>query len=122
GRGTLELGLPELAEAAREGLLDQHFASLGMAVMEIPFAWWSTPAELAKVVRIQGTEHLHAALARGRGVILLTAHFTSLELAGRILLSVTPVPLGFLYRPTKNAALAYALQRCRGGYGPYTIP
>jgi KDO2-lipid IV(A) lauroyltransferase len=121
-RRNLELCFPELDAAARERLLNQHFASLGMAVMEIPFAWWSTPEELAKIVRVQGTEHLHAALARGRGVILLTAHFTSLELAGRILLSVTPVPLGFLYRPTKNAALAYALKRFRCGYGGYAIP
>jgi len=91
-----------------------------MALMEIPLAWWITPRQLEKIVRIEGAEHLHAALARGNGVILLTAHFTSLELAGRTLLAIAPVK--FLYRPTKNEVLAYALERFRTGYGGRPIP
>jgi KDO2-lipid IV(A) lauroyltransferase len=88
--------------------------------MEVPLAWWITPKQLDKIVRIEGAEHLHAALARGNGVILLTAHFTSLELAGRTLLAIAPVK--FLYRPTKNEVLAYALERFRTGYGGRPIP
>ena len=91
-----------------------------MALMEVPLAWWITPKQLAKLVRIEGAEHLHAAIARGKGVILLTAHFTSLELAGRTLLAVAPVK--FLYRPTKNEVLAYALDRFRTGYGGRAHP
>ena len=119
-RRNIELCLPELSQQARAQLLDQHFASLGIALLEIPFAWWSKPARLARIVHMQGAEHLHAAQARNRGVILLTAHFTSMEMAGRALLSVAPV--GFLYRPPKNAVLAYALKRFRVGYGGHPIP
>ena len=119
-RRNIELCFPELDRAARERLLAQHFRSLGMALMEIPLAWWITPKRLARLVRIEGAEHLQAAIARGRGVILLTAHFTSLELAGRTLLALAPVK--FLYRPTKNAVLAWALERWRTGYGGRPIP
>jgi KDO2-lipid IV(A) lauroyltransferase len=119
-RRNIELCFPELDEAGRERLLDEHFKSLGMALMEVPLAWWITPRQLEKIVRIEGAEHLHAALARGNGVILLTAHFTSLELAGRTLLAIAPVK--FLYRPTKNEVLAYALERFRTGYGGRPIP
>jgi KDO2-lipid IV(A) lauroyltransferase len=119
-RRNIELCLPELSSAEREQLLDRHFESLGIALLEIPLAWWITPRRLAKIVRFEGVEHLHAALAKQRGVILLTAHFTSLEMAGRTLLAVAPV--GFLYRPTKNEVLAYALKRFRCGYGGYPIP
>ncbi|HUA88329.1 MAG TPA: hypothetical protein VL994_02775, partial [Steroidobacteraceae bacterium] len=119
-RRNIELCFPELDRAARERLLAQHFRSLGMALMEIPLAWWITPRRLARLVRIEGAEHLQAAIARGRGVILLTAHFTSLELAGRTLLALAPVK--FLYRPTKNAVLAWALERWRTGYGGRPIP
>jgi len=119
-RCNIELCFPELDRAARERLLAQHFRSLGMALMEIPLAWWITPKRLARLVRIEGAEHLQAAIARGRGVILLTAHFTSLELAGRTLLALAPVK--FLYRPTKNAVLAWALERWRTGYGGRPIP
>jgi KDO2-lipid IV(A) lauroyltransferase len=119
-RRNIELCFPELDAPAREKLLDEHFKSLGMALMEVPLAWWITPTQLAKIVRIEGAENLHAAIARGQGVILLTAHFTSLELAGRTLLAIAPVK--FLYRPTKNEVLAYALNRFRTGYGGRPIP
>jgi Kdo2-lipid IVA lauroyltransferase/acyltransferase len=118
-RRNLELCFPELSPRAREQLLDRHFASLGIAVLEIPLAWWISPARLARLVHIEGAEHLRAALARGRGVILLTAHFTPMEMAGRTLVSVAPV--SFLYRPTKNEVLAYALRRFRRGYGAQGI-
>jgi KDO2-lipid IV(A) lauroyltransferase len=119
-RRNLELCFPELSPRARAQLLDRHFASLGIAVLEIPLAWWLSPARLARLVHIEGAEHLRAALARGRGVILLTAHFTPMEMAGRALVSVAPV--SFLYRPTKNEVLAYALRRFRCRYGGQGIP
>jgi KDO2-lipid IV(A) lauroyltransferase len=120
-RRNLELCMPELTPEARERLLKEHFASLGVALLEIPFAWWSLPPErVAKLIRIEGAEHLRAALAGGRGAIVLTAHFTSMEMAGRAL--VTVAPAGFLYRPPKNEVVAWALERYRAAYGAYGIP
>ena len=119
-RRNLELCFPELDAAARARLLKRHFASLGIALLETPLAWWSSPQRMAQLVRFEGREHLEAAIARGHGVILLTAHFTTMELAGRVLSEVTRV--GFLYRPTSNEVLAYALNRFRTGYGGYPIP
>jgi KDO2-lipid IV(A) lauroyltransferase len=121
-RRNLELCMPELSEEARERLLKEHFASLGVALLEIPFAWWGSPERLAKRVRIEGAEHLHAALARGHGAMVLTAHFTSMEMAGRALASVAPSRIGFLYRPPKNEVIAYAFERFRVGYGGRGIP
>ena len=119
-RRNLELCFPELTPTERERLLDRHFASLGIALLEIPLAWWSPSERIARMVRIEGAEHLRAAVARGRGVILLTAHFTPMEMAGRALASVAPVR--FLYRPTKNAVLAFALKRFRCAHGGQGIP
>jgi len=114
-RRNMELCLPELSASQRETLLARHFKSLGIALMEIPFAWWSTPETIKQVAKIEGREHLEAALRRGKGVILLTAHFTTLEMGGRMLASVAPVK--FLYRPTKNEVLARFLSRCRCQHG-----
>jgi len=119
-RRNLELCLPELSARERERLLDKHFASLGIGLLEIPLAWWSTSERLARLVQIEGAEHVHAAVARGKGTMILTAHFTPMEMAGRVIASVTPV--GFLYRPTKNEVLAYALNRFRDNYGSHGIP
>jgi Kdo2-lipid IVA lauroyltransferase/acyltransferase len=118
-RRNLELCFPQLDVKARERLLARHFASLGIAVLEIPLAWWSSPARFNRLVRVEGREHLEAALARGRGAIVLTAHFTPIELAGRALASLTRI--GFLYRPTRNEVLSYALERFRRGYGGRAI-
>lgn len=119
-RRNLELCFPQLDAAARERLLEEHFHSLGMALMEIPLAWWISPKNVARLVRVEGAEHLRAALAAGRGAILLTAHFTSMEMAGRAL--VTVAPAGFLYRPTKNEVIARALKRFRTQLGARAIP
>ena len=119
-RRNLELCFPELDREARERLLRRHFASLGIALLEVPLAWWSPAARIARLAHVEGREHLEAARAHGRGVILLTAHFTPMEMAGRVLTTVTPV--GFLYRPTKNEVLAYALEHFRAAYGGHGIP
>ena len=119
-RRNLELCFPELDPKARERILARHFDSLGVALLEFPLAWWGSPRRIARLAHVEGREHLEAAKARGRGVILLTGHFTPMEMAGRILASVTPI--GFLYRPTRNAVLAYALSHFRSGFGGYPIP
>ena len=48
-RRNIELCLPELSREQREHLLKEHFASLGIALLEIPMAWWLGSAKLAKV-------------------------------------------------------------------------
>ena len=120
-RRNIELCMPELSAAAREQLLAEHFRNVGIGLLEIPFAWWCPSARLARILRFEGTEHLEQARARGRGVILLTAHFTSLEISGRAL-TLLADRVGIMYRPPRNAALAYALQRFRANFGGLPIP
>jgi len=119
-RRNIELCLPQLSVAEREALLARHFASLGIGLFETAFTWWASPERFKRIVRIEGREHLQAALARGQGVILLTAHFTTLEIGARILASVEPT--SFLYRPTRNEVLAWSLARCRCRFGGHPIP
>jgi Kdo2-lipid IVA lauroyltransferase/acyltransferase len=120
-RRNLELCFPELSRDARETLVDRHFESLGIALVEMALAWWTTPQRLAPLVRVEGIEHLHKALARGRGVIVVSAHFTSLELAARVLTSVCPAPLSSVCWPTKNEALGYAVAHLRLAHGANPI-
>ena len=119
-RRNIELCLSDLDAAARRQLLNRHFTSLGIALLEMATAWWCPTARLQKISRLEGLEHLHAALARGRGAILLTAHFTPLEIGGRILAAATPVNV--IYRPSKNEALSYVLSRGRSRNGGHAIP
>jgi KDO2-lipid IV(A) lauroyltransferase len=56
---------------------------------------------------VEGLENLQAALAKGRGAIMIGGHFTTIEIATRILGTV--VPLNVVYRPTKNALLSHTM-------------
>lgn len=89
-RRNLELCFPQLVAADRERLVERHFESMGMSVAEIAFAWFAADRRIRDRFTIRGLEHVAAALARGRGAILYTGHFTSLELCGRPLRLALP--------------------------------
>lgn len=110
-RRNIALCLPALTEPEREQLLRKHFASLGMGVCESAMCWWASDARLRSLARVEGIEHLDQALQRGHGVILLTAHFTTLEMSARVMNAYRPICA--LYRPLKNPVLAASSNRSR---------
>lgn len=111
-RRNLELCLPELPVTEREVILREHFRSLGIGIFETAISWWSSDERIRKLTRLEGEEHLNAALALGRGAILLSAHFTTLEIGARALCA--RVAASIMYRPTRNAVLERFLMRNRG--------
>ncbi|HEY2144630.1 MAG TPA: LpxL/LpxP family Kdo(2)-lipid IV(A) lauroyl/palmitoleoyl acyltransferase [Steroidobacteraceae bacterium] len=114
-RRNIELCMPELSAQSRADLLRQHCQSLGIALCETADTWWSNDRRINSLADVQGLDHLHAALARGRGVILVGAHFTTIEISTRVLGTV--VPLNVVFRPTKNALLSHIMFKsfCRHG-------
>lgn len=111
---NLALCFPELDEAQRAQLLHAHFAALGTGVFEFARAWWGSVAPLRRDVRIEGLQHLHDAQAAGRGVIVISGHFTTLEICGRLLCE--HVPLAGMYRPHAQPAMEWAVKRGRLRY------
>lgn len=110
-RRNIELCLPELSPRERERLLKAHFHSAGIAIFETAISWWASKQRVRKLAQLEGEEHLRAALALGRGAILLSAHFTTLEIGARTLTDT--VPTNIMYRPTANAVLERFLMRNR---------
>lgn len=110
-RRNLELCFPGVTAAQREQLLVQQFGALGQAVCESAMSWWSSDDRIRSLSTVVGSEHLDQALQRGRGVILLTAHFTTLEISARILCALRPVCI--LYKPVRSAVLATVSNRAR---------
>jgi len=111
---NLELCFPELDGRARDGLLRAHFAALGTGVFEFARAWWGSVAPLRRGLEIEGLEHMQAARAGGRGVIVVSGHFTTLEVCGRLLCD--HVPLAGMYRPHAQPAMEWAVKRGRLRY------
>jgi Kdo2-lipid IVA lauroyltransferase/acyltransferase len=110
-RRNIELCLPSLSPGEREQLIGLHFASLGMSVFESAMCWWSSDERIRSLSRVEGCEHLDSAQQRGHGVILLTAHFTTIEIGARIMNVIRPICA--LYRPLKNPVLAAASESAR---------
>lgn len=110
-RTNLGLCLPELDTTARRALLRAHFESLGLGVIETALSWWAPANKLRDLADLNGLTHLQQALAAGRGVILLSAHFTTLEIGGRLL--ALHAPFHVLYRRHKNPVFERAMQTAR---------
>ena len=108
---NIALCLPELGPEQRQRLVKDHFASLGCAIFETGMVWWASAARWRRLVRFEGVEHLRAALSQGRGALLLTAHFTTLESGARALTLLGPTSI--MYLTPKNELVAELSRRGR---------
>lgn len=97
---NLELCFPELNYDQRLQLLEKNNQTMGMMMIETALSWWASDSRLQKMVSYQGLEHLEEALAKGKGVILLTGHFTSMEIGGRLIMLKKPCHV--MFRQLKN--------------------
>ena len=117
---NLELCFPGLDAAAREALLREHFAAIGTGLFEFARAWWGSVAPLREGLVVEGLEHMEAARAGGRGVIVVSGHFTTLEVCGRLMCD--HVPLAGMYRPHAQPAMEWAVRRGRMRYAAAMFP
>lgn len=108
---NLELCFPQWSVAERQRVLQENFASTGIAFFEMAMSWWWPKKRLAKLVQIEGLEHLQAAQAREQGVILMAIHFTTLEI-GAALLGQRHTIDG-MYRAHKNPVFDYVQRKGR---------
>jgi Kdo2-lipid IVA lauroyltransferase/acyltransferase len=118
-RVNLHACFPNLPAAAVERDIDAHFRALGAGIFEACLAWWASDEALRRQGEIVGLEHLDRAMADGHGVLLLTGHFTTLELGARYIL-VAGRPFHAMYRPIKNPLLDYLMHRWRSAIA--TLP
>lgn len=119
-RRNLALAFPELSEAERNSLARRHFESLGASLIELGLARWSSDAWADRMTTIEGVEHLEKAVAEGRGVIFLSAHFTTLEFSGRKLKLNSP-PFDLVYRAFRSGMSTEFIRTTRERSGRQTI-
>ena len=111
-RRNIELCFPDLSVDERNDLAKRHFLALGMSLIEMGAARWSSDAALSKLCDIEGLEHVSDAQAQGQGIILLGAHFTTLEISGRAVRS-TGVSFDAVFRRNRSEFITEFLRSGR---------
>lgn len=84
-RINLKQAFPDFTDEEINQLNKKSFISLGISVFETGIAWFKKSSVLQQQCQIEGKEHLDRAMAKNKGVILLTGHFTTLEMGGRLI-------------------------------------
>ena len=106
---NLQLCFPELSDRQRTKLARANFVSLGIALFETGIAWWWPRWRFMRLIEIEGLEHLES--IQGRGVMLLGAHFTTLEVGGAAIAGLHS--MDGMYRAHKNPVLDFVQARGR---------
>ncbi len=116
---NLKLCYPELREKELQNLVKRTFISNGVGLIETAIVWHRDPNEFKSKLTVSGLENLKGAVADGRGVLLICAHFTTLEICG-FLLSLFQ-KMDVTYRPFKNCLFDHVMLKGRSRHYPSVI-
>ncbi|WP_239995709.1 LpxL/LpxP family Kdo(2)-lipid IV(A) lauroyl/palmitoleoyl acyltransferase [Nitrincola tibetensis] len=108
---NVRLCFPELNSEQQKKYVRDIFMNNGIGIFEAAMSWWAPDAWFKDRVTLIGTEHLEEALAEEKGVILLGAHFSTLDIGG--LLFSYYYPVDAMYRKNNNPLLEDVITRGR---------
>ncbi len=108
---NIKICFPHLDDAARLQMLKRTFDNFGAGLIETAMGWWSDENEIHKLAVYEGLEQLQQAEAKGKGVLLVGAHFSSLDLASKLLSKHYRTHA--VYKLQKNKLVNYVLENGR---------
>lgn len=108
--GSLKISQPA------ETVIRDTFRNLGRSFSEIIKVYYGLGRKITDAIHIEGVEHLHSALGKGKGVLLITGHCGNWELLA-ITASAKLFPISIVARPLNNPYLNSLVERARKKYG-----
>lgn len=109
---NIALCFPELTPEQQTDLVKRTLRAVGRNITEGSVSLWGSNRDFQKAGHtVTGLEHIEAAQARGQGVLLVGAHFTTIDSSARVL--TQKIPFDVLYRKNKNLLLDYKITEAR---------
>jgi KDO2-lipid IV(A) lauroyltransferase len=119
-RDNLRHAFPEKTTGERDAILRENYREMGRVLAD--YSRLGLVASIPRdelLSRVDGMEHVETALSRGRGILVLSGHFSSFELCVRV--AAGTIPLTFLARRIRNAHVEGWIARQRLQAGIRTI-
>jgi len=118
---NITLCFPELDARGRKRLLRQNLIETAKTFAETGIFWLGRPARFQKLIKeVVGEKHLEAALAQGKGAIIIAPHIGNWEIVG--LYCSGRYPMTSMYRPPRLAELDVLIRAARQRYGATLVP
>ncbi len=108
---NLKIAFPDADDVEILRMRKLCFENMGIALFELGLSWWQNE-RLLKLCEVEGLEHITDIQQQGRGVIILTAHFTCLEIGGPVLNHF--VPFQVMYKRAHNPLFDAFMRYHRG--------
>lgn len=109
---NISLCFPELTTEQQQHLVDEALISYVQGFFESLYCWWRNTTPYIDDLEVEGLEHYQQARAHGRGVLVLSAHFTILDFAIPTIASQMQNG-GYMYRPNNNPIIDCMIERGR---------
>lgn len=113
-RTNIHLCFPALDASAQQKLWRANLDATAFALFEFARGWWGPLRRQDRIMPIHGLTHLQAAQARGKGVLLISAHLMTLEYCAKIL--TQHAAIAGMYRPFDSEALEWSVSKGRQTY------
>jgi KDO2-lipid IV(A) lauroyltransferase len=117
---NLALCFPKLSPTERQKIAKDCWKAHGMGVMETVYLCWGNLTKLKNRLEVKGLEHLEENLKNGRGIMLLSAHMTSLDLGG-LMCSTVASPVSTTAKHQRNPLVDCLINRARYRYLKYVL-
>ena len=107
---NISLCFKSMSDKDVDNLVRKYFKNLGRTFIDIPILWWRSDKVLKSVCKVKNINYIKNELSKGKGVILLTPHSTSIDFGGR---SISEFPIISMYKPFRNELINWFVGKSR---------
>ena len=109
---NIRLCFPELDAKEQKQLAKDCVIQNAIGLIETARAWFADPATIDAEMEVDGFEHVQEALAKGKGVLVIGGHYSTLDIGCLITSRLLDEFYG-MYRPQKNALMDKTMRESR---------